>query len=390
MIGKILFSLASLVFFIYIFIFKLIRKNDTTYLTVLVVQAIGILINLMQIIFGIAKGLVFDIFMFLFCLVIPIVIIGLEFKNINFSELLSIVFAKTYLYFENKKRAKDVLIKLVSKYDKSYYGHKMLAEIYEQEGGMRKAIDEYVKVLDIRGNDYKSYFKISKLLKDLEKKDEAIQMLQTLVKKKPELYEANRILGELLLERGNFKEATYLYSEAIKHNEDKPDLYYNLGIAYTRVNEFALAKECYLKTVDLDSNNYNAYYRLGQIALLYRDINSAEGYFLQSIYGEVESKAYYQLAKIYMMKNNKNKAAIFLNNAIEISEYYYDQFKEEPIFFPIKQLVVKSESAMKKKPQESETEKEISDYLDNTYDLTKVLNEKKNKNNNNRNKFKIN
>ena len=43
---------------------------------------------------------------------------------------------------------------LVSKYDKSYKGHKMLAEIYEKEGGMRKTIDEYVKMLDIKGDDY--------------------------------------------------------------------------------------------------------------------------------------------------------------------------------------------------------------------------------------------
>jgi len=53
MIEKIIFSLISLLLFIYVFVFKLIRKNDTTYLTILVIQAIGILINLMQIIFGI-------------------------------------------------------------------------------------------------------------------------------------------------------------------------------------------------------------------------------------------------------------------------------------------------------------------------------------------------
>ena len=58
----------------------------------------------------------------------------------------------------------------------------------------KKAIEEYVKVLDIRNDDYKSYFKISQLLNDLGKKDEAIQMLNTLIKKKPELYEANKML----------------------------------------------------------------------------------------------------------------------------------------------------------------------------------------------------
>ena len=88
------------------------------------------------------------------------------------------------MFFGKTKKAKEVLLRLVSKYDKSYSAHKMLAEIYEKEGGMRKSIDEYLKVLDIKGDDYKSYFKISKLLNDLGKKDEAIEMLRNTSKEK--------------------------------------------------------------------------------------------------------------------------------------------------------------------------------------------------------------
>ena len=190
--------------------------------------------------------------------------------------------------------------------------------------------------------------------------------------------------GEILIEKEKFKEAVHVYVQAIKHNPDKADLYYNLGIAYSRINEFSLAKECYEKTVEIDSNLYNAYYRLGQISLLYRDIDSAEKYFMQSLYGETEGKSYYQLAKIYMMKNDKNKSGIFLNNAIDKSEYYYEKAVEEPIFFPIKHLIIKPENVSKEKPNESKKERDISEYLDNTYDLTKILNEKQSKNNNKR------
>ncbi|MDO5555609.1 MAG: tetratricopeptide repeat protein [Clostridia bacterium] len=184
--------------------------------------------------------------------------------------------------------------------------------------------------------------------------------------------------GELLLERENFKKAAHIYVQAIKNNTNKPDLYYNLGIVYSRINEFSLAKECYKKAVELDSNLYNAYYRLGQISLLYRDIDSAEKYFMQSIDGEVELKAYYQLAKIYMMKNNKNKAAVFLNKATNTSRYYYDLACKEPIFFSIKQLISKPQDNLIKELKESKKEKNISEYLDNTYNLTKILNEKEN------------
>ena len=326
----------------------------------------------------------FNIIVALLCIIIPILIIVLEINGFNFSELLSIALSKMYIAFGNVKKAKDTLIRLVTKYDKSYMGHKMLAEIYENEGGMRKAIDEYVKVLDIRSNDYKSYFKISKLLKDLGKKDEAIEMLTILSKQKPELYESNKMLGELLLEKEKFKEAINVYIQTIKHNQEKADLFYNLGIAYSRINEFSFAKECFLKTVELDSNFYNSYYRLGQISLLYKDISEAEKYFLQSMYGETEIKSFYQLAKIYMIKNDKAKALMFLNRATESSEAFYKKTLEEPIFFSLKNEIIKPENNIQY--TESETERTISEYLDNTYNLTKILDKKKS-NKNEKRKF---
>lgn len=198
MIEKILFSLVALLLFLYIFVFKLIKKNDTTYLVILGIQAIGILLNFIKIIFNIFTGMMSKFIIYFLCLIFPIAVLVLESKDINFSELIYVGTSKILLLTGKRKKAKEILMKLVSKYDKSYIGHKMLAEIYEKEGGMRKAIDEYVKVLDIRGNDYKSYFKISKLLKDLKKDKEAIEMLTILVKKKPELYEASKMLRRFI------------------------------------------------------------------------------------------------------------------------------------------------------------------------------------------------
>ena len=89
----------------------------------------------------------------------------------------------------------------------------------------------------IRSNDYKSYFKISKLLNDLGKKDEAIEMLQNLVKNKPDYYEASIQLGELLCEQERFKEAANVYNAALisgldiveVHNHTYPSHYVAKG-----------------------------------------------------------------------------------------------------------------------------------------------------------------
>ena len=81
----------------------------------------------------------------------------------------------------------------------------MLAEIYEDEGGMRKAIDEYVQAIDIHKRDYDSYYKIAELLTNLDKQDEAAQMLNNLLRKKPDYYQATVLLGEILINKEMYK-----------------------------------------------------------------------------------------------------------------------------------------------------------------------------------------
>lgn len=381
MIGQIVFTVIAFVLFVYILLLKLIKKNDTTYLIILVIQAIGILFNLIRINFDILGGALFTVLLYILCIIIPVAVFILEAKHVNVSELLRVIIAEFHILTNNPKRAKKVLIDLVSKYKESYIGHKMLAHIYEKEGGMRKAIDEYVQVLDIRKNDYASYYKISTLLNELGKKDEAVEMLRTLLKNKPQIYEATKMLGEIYLEKKEFKNAIEVYTNAVKHYPDKYEIYYNLGVCYARINDFEIARKCFQKTVELNEDNYLAYYRLGQIALLYRDFDSAEENFSKSIYNEKEAKSYIELAKIHILKNQKEMAVLDLNNAIKVESKYYDIIQNEPIIFPIKHLILKPENEVTAEYTETEQEKEIEEYLNDTYNLTKILNRKKEKHN---------
>ena len=193
-----IFITAAFALFVYVFLYKMIRKNDTTYLWIISGQAIGITINLIQILFGVLTGSFFVVICYIFCIVFPVLMMIIEARGLYFAEIIYLTMAKMCSLAGNNKKAKDFLIMCVTKNDKSYYGHKMLAEIYEKEGGMRKAIDEYVRVLEIRKNDYQSYFTISVLLKDLGRKDESIHMLKTLTQKRPELFEATEMLRRLI------------------------------------------------------------------------------------------------------------------------------------------------------------------------------------------------
>lgn len=358
MLEKLIFSLLACSLFIIIF-FKIIRKNDANYIILLVLQAIGITVSFVEIKLGIDENTFWWTIRYLFSIIIPLAIIIMEAKGFNFSELLSVTTAKFFMMIGDTKTAKIILVKLVTKYPESYLGHKLLAECYEKEGGMRRAIDEYVTAVDINKKDYKSYFKIADLLRDLGKKDEAIQMLDTLVKTKPDCYEASCLLGELLCEQERFKEAANVYNAALIYKPGDFDLYYNLGIVYTRLSDFQMAKEMYEKAAAINHKMYGANYNLGLIAFIQRDYDTAEKYFENSLYGELEAMSYYQLAKIYVQKGDKDKAINFLNKAIELEPKLLKLAEKEKSFDKIKEYITVSVKMDEKEDSEEEFNEEI-------------------------------
>ena len=355
MLEKLIFSLLACSLFIVIF-FKIIRKNDANYMILLVLQAIGIAINFIEIHLKIDENVFWGTIRYVFAIIIPLAIIIMELRGFNFSELLSVLAAKFFMMIGDTKTAKAILVKLVTKYPESYLGHKLLAECYEKEGGMRRAIDEYVTAVDINKKDYKSYFKIADLLRDLGKKDEAIQMLEHLVKTKPDCYEASCLLGELLCEQERFKEAANVYNAALKYNPGDFDLYYNLGIVYTRLSDFQMAKEMYEKAAAINHKMYGANYNLGLIAFIQRDYDTAEKLFENSLYGELEAMSYYQLAKIYVYKGYKDKAINFLNKAIELEPKLLKIAEKEKTFEKIREYITVSVKMDEKEPVEDDYE----------------------------------
>ena len=373
-IEKLIFNFLALFFFVFIF-FKMIKKNDTSYITILIIQMIGISLNFLEIIFNIFTEISNKIIMYLFSVILPLIVCYLETKNIVFLEIKNITLAKICMILKLDKKAKKLLIDLVTKYPENYKGHKMLGKIYEKEGGMRKAIDEYVKAIDIKNNDYDTYYKIAFLLQELDKNKEAETMLTNLIKIKPDYYEASNLLGEVLCKQNRFKEAINIYMDALKYRPEDYELYYNLGIVYTMINDFQNAKMCYEKAAQINHELYNAHYSLGQLALLSHDLDLAEKYFTESLYGEdVEAKSYFQLAKIYMAKNNKEKAIIFINKAIELDIQYSKKIDEEPIFMPIRKYIIIQEQAHEEPKNELRLEEMIAQkHLEETYNVVKDM-----------------
>ena len=376
-VEQLIFAVISLAIFVYMF-FKMVKNNDTSYVVLIIIEAIGIALNFIEVLFGVKLNIIFLIMKYVFSIVIPIIIITIEKRGTSLIEVSNLFKVKIYTMFGNEKKAKETLINLVTKVPKSYKGHKLLAEIYEKEGGMRKAIDEYVQAIDINKKDYKSYYKVAELLNNLEKKDEAEEMLFNLLSKKPDMYEATELLGDILIEKEMYKDAVNIYQEALKYNPTSYEINYNLGIAYTMLNDFQNAKICYEKAAELNALLYTAKYALAEIALIYKDLDKAEKEFQAAIENdELSADAYFELAKINLIKGEKDTAIQYVNTAIDIdSKKIVEKVKNDTIFIPIMAKIsipFNLEEREKGKDKLSRKEIKAKEHLEKMFDITRKL-----------------
>ncbi len=376
-VEQLIFTVITFAIFVYMFL-RMIKNNDTTYVIILVLEAIGIALNFVEVLFNVKLNMLFLILKYVLAIILPLAIIILEKNGFLLNEFLAVTRANFYLMMGNDKKAKQALIDLVTKKPQNYKAHKMLAQIYENEGGMRKAIDEYVQAIDIDKKDYDSYYKIANLLNGLNKKDEASEMLFNLLNKKPEMLEATNLLGEILLEQEKYKEAVNVYQEALKYNPVNYDLNYNLGIAYTMLNDFQNAKTCYEKAAQINSLLYNAKYSLAQIALIYKDLEEAEKRFLEAIEDErLSADGYFELAKIYLLKGDKETAIKYINIAIdENSMKIVDKVKKDPIFIPIMAKIsipFNLEDTSKEQEKLKIEERRAKEHLEEMCEITRNL-----------------
>lgn len=379
LVEQIIFTFISFAIFVLMF-FRMIKNNDTTYVAVLVLEVFGIALNFLEVLFDIKLNMLFLILKYILAILIPIFIIILEKKGIMLLEIWNLQKAKMLIFLGNDKEAKQALLKVLDKNQNSYKAHLMLAQIYEDEGGMRKAIDEYVQAIDLNKKDYESYYKVAKLLNGLDKKEEASQMLFNLLNKKPEITKASMLLGEILIDAKMYKEAVNVYQDALRFDQVNYDLYYNLGIAYTMLNDFQNAKTCYEKAAELNSLLYNAKYSLAEIALIYKDLEEAEKRFLEVIEDEeLSADAYYELSKIYLIKGDKEIAIKYINTAIDAnSKKIVEKVKKDPIFIPIMAKIsipfnLEEPEIEDDKKKLKEKEKEAKEHLEEMSELTRNL-----------------
>ena len=371
---RIIFNVLAFSFFLVIF-FKMIKKNDTNYTYVLIIQAVGIAISFLGLIIRIKFNFVLVALTYLLSIILPIAIIVFENNGLYLSEIIFYNLARYYNKRGNLEKSKTILQNAIEKFPNSYILHKQLADTYENNNQKQIAVDEYLRASEINVRDYNLKIKTINLLIEENKLIDAEKMANAILIEKPDCYEASILLGDILYNQDKFKEAINIYLQAINYNPNQYDLYYNLGIMYTAINDFQSAKECYEKAAELNSILYLVKYNLGQIALLYNEVDEAEKYFYECINDDsILEDAYYYLSYICMLKGEKESAIEYLNNAVENNEELYNKAIKETVFRTIIEKINKPSSDAKERKKISQKEQKNMKHLEETCAIVGELN----------------
>ena len=128
-------------------------------------------------------------------------------------------------------------------------------------------------------------------------------------------------------------------------------------------------KTCYEKAANINALNYKGYYNLGLISMLYDDLDEAEKYFIEGMKVEdTEPDSCYQLARIYIIKGERERAINYLDRAINLDSSFAKKAANDPIFLTIERYIPKNiNKIIRKKTSMTKPELLVKSHLEETY-----------------------
>ena len=205
--------------------------------------------------------------------------------------------AYVLIYSKQYDKAEDTFKKVLTPGDENFDVVWGLAYLYQQKGDFRKAIDCYLKCLELYpagketlyyylGDCYKlnleygyaeEYYKKAIELKPDEKYFNKLKELYKITGESEKLenllhdgIEQNvtdplyyNDIGIFYYNKGDYKKAIEFYSKSIRLNETEPVYHENIGLAYEKSGDLEQAEKSYLKALECKTNEAIYANRLG-------------------------------------------------------------------------------------------------------------------------------
>ena len=379
MIAIILFCVVSLAIFVYT-LAKLIRDKNWLLIIVIVIELIGIISNGIFMLSGKKIPEIIYAFNVFFSIIIPIGLFIIEKKGIQLGELLYLARANA-----DKENMANILVDALEHYPDSLLIHKKFLKLYLEKGAKGDAEDEYLKLISLEPNNNLNYMELANLYREDRKFNEAINVLEEIYNDNLDNLEICKLLGDTYYDAGRFEDALGVYGKALQSHPESFDLYYAMGMTYTMLNDFNNAKEYYNKAAKINSyRDEVANLNLGQILYIIGEYDEAQKFFEKLIMSDddkISANAYYNLAKIKIIKGERELAIKYCNLAIELDPEIKTRISNDKRFeIILEKLHMGKEKAIHTRT--SQKERQIINYLNKNFELQNNSSDKKEVNQN--------
>ena len=200
--------------------------------------------------------------------------------------------ANVYKLIGDEQRYKKMLQAIVLNKDTlNFYPYAIieLANIYRSEQRYDSSLHYWVKLKDIENYQDMALREIARTYYRMGFIDEAVIVLQTLIKDFPEskfLVDAYLLWAEILKKDGDLLNAREILSDLLKRRPEQPDVLLELGDIYLGLKDYDAARNCYLQASeafkDQRDETAKALIRAGDAALAMNDTTNAKRYYLNA------------------------------------------------------------------------------------------------------------
>ncbi|MEA5580555.1 tetratricopeptide repeat protein [Nodularia harveyana UHCC-0300] len=140
----------------------------------------------------------------------------------------------------------------------------------------------FTTILEWDNNQAEVYYQLGHTIANQGDLEAAISCWQNVIQIQPDYLEAYLYQGYIWHKLGKFNKAIENYQNTIALQEDY-FYYYQLGLCYSYIKEWELAKDCFLQVIKIQNDYAPAYSDLGFVFLHKGDFQSAVNYFQQAI-----------------------------------------------------------------------------------------------------------
>ena len=202
----------------------------------------------------------------------------------------------------------EALLKRIGKNDRlSIY--KRLGYLYTKTGQSEKAIPFYLKAAELDKKDANLYYNLSFLYENINNKEESDFYLDKAVNLKPGDIESRLNLAHELIKKGNVEKAKKYLLEILNKNPKSLQALFLMANLFEKQGEKQELKEIYKKILSLDPKNETVRYNLG--ALEYETDNLKESLYHFKRYLKLKPKdaaAHRIIFDIYKKQKNTQMA----------------------------------------------------------------------------------